>query len=135
MYPSRPEATLSTTTAGAWAELVAAEILLSLGFEVYRNLSPKGEHDLIILWPATFQCLPVDVTLGYWSSRKDGTKRLDSTSRGKLKTGKKACVLVVTTARELFLASFDTSVAIYEGSAPYKVQYTEFSLSEFLRRI
>jgi hypothetical protein len=120
---------------GAWAELVAAEILLSLGFEVFRNLAPKGEHDLVILWAATAQCLPVDVTLGTWHLRNNGSKRLDSTARTKLHTGRKQGVLIVTDVRELFLADLDESQVVYEGKHPFALKLTEFTLGEFLRRV
>lgn len=135
MYPLRPPANLTTSTAGAWAELVASEILLTLGFEVYRNLSQKGEHDLVILWPDSLECLPVDITLGTWALKPDGTKRLDSAASTKLASKKKACVLVVTTDRELFLPVYDTSVILYEGSRPYRLIYKPFSVVEFLQRV
>lgn len=134
MYPTKAPK-LCTVTIGAWAELVACEVLLSLGFEVYRNVAPKGEHDIVVLLPGTFQTVPVDITLGRAYLRKDGKRWLHSSARSKLSSGRKACVLVVTEDREIWEASWDKLKGpIYEGDNPYEVSYELFTLDVFLRR-
>lgn len=134
MYPTKAPK-LCTTTVGAWAELVACEVLLSMGFEVYRNVAPKGEHDIVVLLPGTSQTVPVDITLGKAYLRKDGKPWINSAARMKLSSGRKACVLVVTEDREVWEASWDKSKGeVYEGPNPYEVNYELFTLEVFLRR-
>lgn len=133
MYPTKSPK-LDTVTIGAWAELVTCEVLLSLGFEVFRNVAPRGEHDIVALLPGTFHAVPVDTTLGRTFLRKDGRVSLTSSARAKLASGKKACVLVVTEDRAIWEASWDTSQIVYEGPAPYEVKYELFTREVFLRR-
>ncbi len=47
-HQSDTRVNLAAGTAGALAELTACADLLSLGWEVYRNVSPHGKRDLVI---------------------------------------------------------------------------------------
>lgn len=128
---------LSTGSKGAWAELVAAEILLEMGMNVYRNLSPNGKHDLVIENPATGKFLGIDITLGNYSTVGNGTlKRLNSTAKSKHELKGPGSILVVTRDREVFFADLKPAEVIHEGLIyKYTIGYTALTLDELYRRI
>jgi hypothetical protein len=115
---------------------VACEVLLCLGFDVFRNVSQRGAHDIAISLPTGRKALLIDVTLGTWKSKVDGGRFLASAAPGKLHSGRCACVLAVTVDREIFVADYDTERGtVYEGAFPYAVIYSPFTVESFSRRI
>lgn len=53
---------------GSLAELQAAAWLLQQGFEVFRNVSQHGGHDLAVYDPSSGKTELVDVTTGHWKT-------------------------------------------------------------------
>lgn len=136
IYPSKSPTNLGTTTVGAWAELVACEVLLASGFEVFRNVATRGAHDIVVMLPGNFKAIPIDVT---YSSRKyldrEGRINFTSAARSKLASRAKACILLVTEDREVWEATADFSREVYEGDFPWLLKYELFTPELFLRRI
>lgn len=128
---------LSTGAKGAWAELVAAEVLLGMGLNVYRNVSPNGRHDLVIENPTTGKFLGIDITLGSYCTVGNGTlKRLNSTAKSKHELKGPGSILVVTREREVFFADLRYTEVIHEGLIyKYTIDYTALTLDELYRRI
>lgn len=76
---------------GAWAELTATAWLLDQGYEVFRNVSPHGDTDIIARKPG--EILEIDVTCGSVRIRADGSQTLQY--NGKSKSPAYVRVLVV----------------------------------------
>lgn len=116
--------------------MVACEVLLASGFEVYRNVATKGAHDIVVVLPGNFKAIPVDVT---FAARKyldrEGKVNFTSAARSKLVSGEKACILLITEEREVWEASTDYSKKVYEGPFPWALKYELFTPELFLRRI
>lgn len=47
---------------GAWGELMASAWLIKYGYEVFRNVSPVGDADLIAWYPDDDEVILIDVT-------------------------------------------------------------------------
>jgi Holliday junction resolvase-like predicted endonuclease len=58
---------------GALSELKATVWLLEQGYEVFTNVSPHGDADIIIRDPNTGELSAVDVTTAIKYLKKDGT--------------------------------------------------------------
>ena len=51
----------SVSKTGAMSELLVSNHFLNLGFEVFRNVSPTGPVDLMVMNPETMEVIPVDI--------------------------------------------------------------------------
>lgn len=119
----------SSRALGAWAELVAAEMLLAMGYEVFRNVAQTGPHDLAVRHLESGKFTAVDVTFGRYSAAGS----LNSNALSKLRSGCKDAVLVVTERRELLHATLDVSKGlVFQGKNGYPAAF-EIVTSESLK--
>ena len=58
---------------GAYSELIASTYLLSLGYEVFRNVSQHGPADLVAWNPKTNETIFIDVKSGHKYRKTDGS--------------------------------------------------------------
>jgi len=99
-----------------------------MGYEVFKNVSQTGAHDIVLRHPKSGKLTAVDVTFG----RLSASGNLQSTATSKLRSGKKDTVIVVTEDRSLLQAYFDTSKGVlFEGPNGYPVLYRVVAIDTF----
>jgi Holliday junction resolvase-like predicted endonuclease len=72
---------------GAHAELIASAWLLKQGYEVFRNVSPDGEADLVVFCPNTRELKRVDVKTQNHYVTKTGQIRTYALTESKRRPG------------------------------------------------
>lgn len=66
---------ICTATKGALIELTVATYLLDRGYEVYRNLSPSGSADLVVIRNGAMRSLEVRTAQKYLNGRLNGSNK------------------------------------------------------------